>query len=116
MYNTAVKYAIIFFFLLAYINRGIFITPYEMENQGGREINSVIEWIQQLATGESNDVDEDGDLQTDCNSTYNFVHDFQQQLTLINLFSKEIKKNRFPDKENFFLNDFRSQLDKPPEV
>jgi len=116
MQNTVVKYSVIFLFLLVYINRGVFIVPYEAENNSNKEINSVVEWIQQLVTGESNDIDEDGDNQTDWNFTYTFICDFPQQLALINLFSKEIKKNKFPDSENFLSNDFCSQIEQPPEV
>jgi len=69
MQNRAVKYSIIFFFLLVYINRGIFVIPYESENLGVVEINSVIERIQQLVTKEGNEVDEDGDSQSDWSIT-----------------------------------------------
>ena len=116
MQKTVAKYSIIFLLLLVYINRGVFVTPFELKNQSGGEINSVIEWIQQLATGEGNDIDEDGDIQTDCSFTPSFLHDFPQQLTQINLLSKEIKKNRFPDKENFLLKDFFDEIDYPPEM
>jgi len=120
MQNTVVKYSIIFLFLLVYINRGLFITPYEIENQGNDEINSVIEWITQLITGESNDIDEDGDLQTDCHCVEISHHDFSQQLAhsieLANLFSKDIAKNRFSNNENFRIQVFCSQIEQPPEV
>jgi len=116
MQNTAVKYSIIFIFLLVYINRGIFVAPYETKNQGEGEINSVIEWIQQLATGKSNDIDEDGDSQTDWNFTQISLYDFPQHIIQSNLFSKEIKKNGFPHTENFHSNDYYSQIEQPPEV
>jgi len=116
MRNKVVKYLILFFYLLVYINRGIFVTPFETENQGNKETNSVVEWFLQLATGESNNIDEDGDLATDYSFTHISVHDFPQQLTHVNLFSKEIKKVRFPNKENFLSNDFCFQLDQPPEL
>lgn len=120
MQKTVVKYSITFLLVFIYINRGVFITPYEIENQGNEEINSVIEWVNQLITGESNDIDEDGDMQTDCNSVHNFHHDFSQQLAqnleLANLFSKDLAKNRFSNKENFLIKDFYSQIDQPPEI
>jgi hypothetical protein len=100
--------------LLIYINRGFFVTPYEAENQGGGELNSVIEWILQL-TGNGNDIDEDGDTQTNYSFAQTFIHDFPQQFTQINLFSKEIKQNRFPHQEILILNDFYCQIDQPPE-
>ena len=116
MQNTIVKYVVIIVFLLVYINRGVYITPVELKNQGGGETNSLIEWIQQLVTGESNDIDEDGDMQTDWNATHIFICDFPPQLTQIHLFSKEIKKKLFPYTKNFLSNEFCSQLEQPPEV
>ena len=116
MQNTVVKYSIIFLLVLVYINRGLFIFAYEMENQGGGEINSVVEWIQQLVTGESNDIDEDGDMQTDCNFTQIPLYDFLQQFVQIKVFTKEIKKDKFPYTENFLSSNFCSKIDQPPEV
>jgi len=122
MRKTVIKYLITFILLLVYINRGVFVTPYEMENQGNDEINSIAEWIQQFITGKGNGIDEDGDLQTDtdCHSA-NVVHyDFTQQLTqeieFGNLFAKNIAKNIFPDEESFLVQDFRPQIDQPPEI
>ena len=121
MQKPFVKYSIVILLTLIYINRGLFISSaHELENQGSREINSVIEWVKQFVTGESNDIDEDGDLQTDCNSVNIVHHDFSQQLAqsleLANLFSKDIAKTRFPNKENFLIQDFCSQIDRPPEM
>ena len=116
MQKTVVKYAIIVFLLAIFINRGLFVIPYEAENQGDREINSVIEWIFELVTGESNDIDEDSDLHTDCSFTHILLYDFPQQPAQINIFSKDIKTIGFPDKESFLLNDFCSRIDRPPQV
>jgi len=119
MQNTVVKYSIILFLLLTYINRGIFITPYEIENQGNKEINSIIELITQLVTGESNDIDEDGDLQSDCNSvnvaTFYYYQEIAQYLDLLSLYSKDLGKILFSDKDKFLLTDFYSQIDHPPQ-
>ena len=108
------------FLLLGYINRGLFITPYEIENHGSKETNSVIEWITQLITGESNDIDEDGDLPTDCNSAKIVQHDFLQQMAkyfeLAILYSQDIEKIAFPRKEDFLLYDFHSKIDHPPQM
>jgi len=118
--KTVVKYTITFLFLLVYINRAIFVTPYEIENQENKEINSVIEWVVEVLTGEGNDIDEDGDMQTDCSCVGVTHHDFSQQLAqnlkLANLFSEDIAKNRFPNKENFLIQDFCSQIYQPPEI
>ncbi|MCL2247565.1 MAG: hypothetical protein FWC10_10760 [Lentimicrobiaceae bacterium] len=119
MQKVVVKYLIIFFLLLVYINRGVFITPYELENNGNKEINSLIEWITQLIIGEENDIDEDGDLQNDYNSVNTLHHDYLQQfaqsLELANLFSKDIAENKFPNEENSLICDFYLQIDHPPQ-
>ena len=120
MQNAVVKYLMIMFLLLGYINRGFFVVSYEAENHGGKEINTVIEWITQLITGESNDIDEDGDGQTDCNSVKVVQHDFSQQMAkyfeLANLYCKNSEKIAFPCKEDSFLDDFYSKIDHPPQV
>jgi len=120
MQKTVVKYLMVILLLLVYINRGLFVSPYEIENQGGKEINSVIELLVAVITGEENNIDEDGDLQTHCNSVsivhHDFIQQFAQSLELANLFSKDIAKNRFPNKENFLTQDFCSQIDQPPEI
>jgi len=119
MQKTVVKYAIILFLLITYINRGVFITPYEIENHGNKEINSIIEWVQELITGQSNDIDEDGDLQSDCISVnavnFNYYQEITQYLDLLSLYSKDLEKIPFSNEEKFFLNDFYTQIDHPPE-
>jgi len=116
MQKAVVKYSIIFLLLTVYINRGLFVTPFEIEFQGSNEINSIIELVLELVTGESNDMDEDGDEQTDCSFTQVFIHDFPQHLVQRNIYSNVIKKIGFPDKESFLLNDFCSRIDHPPQV
>ena len=120
MQNTVVKYSMITFLLLTYINRGVFITPYEIENNGNKEINSIIELVTQLITGESNDIDEDGDLQSDCNSAktvgYNYYQEFAQYLDSLSLYSKSLEKMTFPNKENILQKNFYTQIDHPPQL
>ena len=100
-----------------YTNRAFFVSAaYEMESRRGGEINSVVEWLIQWATGQSNDIDEDGDIQTNGGFAKIFQHDFPQQRIQINLFSKDIQKIGFPNREDLFLNDFCDQIDQPPEV
>jgi hypothetical protein len=106
--------------LLVYINRGAFIfSAYERENPEG-EVNSVLEWVIQLVTGEENGIDEDGDVQTDCNCVQIVQYDFSQQLAQIleleNLFSTNIKKTAFPTKENIPAKSFYGQIDHPPKI
>ena len=101
-----------------YINRGFFISgAVEVESANG-EINSVFEYFMELVTGKSNDIDEDGDMQTDCNSVvhYDLSQQFVQTLQLANLFSKEIKKTGFSNDENLPKNNYYRQIDQPPEV
>jgi len=120
MQKIVVKYSIIFLLLTVYFNRGLFITPYEIENHGNKEINSIIEWVIELVTGEGNDIDEDGDLQSDCNSVkivnFNFYQEFAQYFDLLNLYLISIEKHTFPNKENFYLKNFCTQIDHPPQV
>ena len=119
MRKTAVKHATIFFLLLIYINRGIFITPYEAKNHGNKELNSIIEWVTELITGESNDIDEDGDSHSDCNSvktiSCNFYQEFAQYLDLLGSYSKKIGRIVFPNQENLLQTGFYTQIDHPPQ-
>jgi len=119
MQKTVVKYSIIFLFLLVYINRGIFITPYEIENNGNKEVNSLIELLTQLIIGDSNDIDEDGDLQNDCNSvqtvSFNFYQEFAHYLDLLSSYSTNLGKIAFPNELNFLQKDFITQIDHPPQ-
>ena len=120
MPNLAVKYSIIMFLLVVYINRGVFIAPYEVENHGNRELNSVFELLVQLISGEGNDIDEDGDLPSDCNSVKIVQYDFSQQLAqqfeLINLYSQKTDKFAFFIEENLPIKPFCFPIDHPPEV
>ena len=116
MQKKFVKYSIIFFLLLVYVNRGFFIVPYEIESKDNKEINSVIEWVLELVTGVSNDIDEDGDMQTDCSFTHIILYDFPLQFVQIDVSSKDITKIGIPYKENFYLKDFFDEIDYPPEM
>jgi len=119
MKKTVVKYSITFLFLLVYINRGIFIAPYEAENHGNKEVNSLIELLTQLITGNSNDIDEDGDLQNDWNSvktvSFNFYQEVANYLDLLSSYSTNLGKIAFPNEINFLQKDFITQIDHPPQ-
>ncbi|MCL2738596.1 MAG: hypothetical protein FWE30_04025 [Bacteroidales bacterium] len=118
MQKPFAKYIIVISLLLIYLNRGLLVCPYEMENQGEAEINSVIEWVSEWITGESNDMDEDGDSQTDLSLARTIQHDFLQQVTHLeyaNLLSNNVEKNRFSYKENLLMQDFCFPIDYPPE-
>jgi hypothetical protein len=120
MYKLAVRQFLTITLLLLYLNRGLFISgATEMETPGG-EINTVAEMLVALITGESNDIDEDGDNQTDCNHVKIVQHDFSQQLAqsieLMNLFSNNIIKHQIPDKEALPIKDFYCRIERPPEV
>ena len=118
MRNAVGRYSIIVFLLLVYINRGLFVVPFETENCTDEETNSIIELAMQLITGVSNDIDEDGDLQNDCNSTkipkLDFSQQFAQCFELLNWVTKKAEKFVAPNKENFYV--FYTQIDHPPQL
>ena len=118
MQKTLVKYLVIAFLLMTYINRGLFVAAYEIENQDNTETNSVIEWVMQLITGEENELEEDGDSQSDCHFVKIVQHDFSEQITrnfdLANLFSKKIEFV-VSREENIPLLGFYDKIDQPPE-
>ena len=106
--------------VLIYINRALFISAtYEVDNHENGETNSIVEWIIELVTGEGNDIDEDGDTNSN-NACSNIAqHDFSRefaQLELMNLFSKNVEKLVFSRNENVPLNSFLDQIDHPPEA
>jgi hypothetical protein len=120
MQNSTVRNFLTIFLLLLYINRGFFISSAtEVENPNG-EINTVLEFVVELITGESNDIDEDGDSQTDCNNVQIGQHDFSQHLAhsieLMNLSLEKIIKFNIPNKEELPQSNFFNQIDQPPEV
>ena len=118
MQKPTIRYLLTIFLLLMYINRGFFISDaLEMNNTDG-EINSVAEYIVLLITGESNDIDEDGDSQTCCHFIKILQPDFSQQLAqnimLASLFFKEIK-TVFPATADLYNIDFYCRIEQPPE-
>ena len=115
MQKTVVAYSITFLLLAIFVNRGLFVIPNEAANQGEREINSVIEWVVEFVTGEGNDIDEDGDMNSDCSFTYAILYDLPQQLVLMNIFPKDIKIIGFLHQETIPFKDFYCQIDHPPE-
>ena len=119
MYNTTVRYLMIIPLMLTFINRGLFVSgACEMENQNNGEINSIVELLAHLVTGECNDIDEDGDTQSDCHFVKIVQQDFSQQfshsLDFSNLQSKTQKKLS-PRNENIPLKNFYGQIDHPPK-
>ena len=119
MQKEFVKHSIIFFLLLIYVNRGIFIVPYEAENNGNKEINSIVELIVETVTGRSNDIDEDGDSQSDCNFvkivSYNFYQEFAQYLDMLDLYSKNIEFI-FSREEDIPMKKYYGRIDHPPDM
>ena len=57
-------------------------------------------------------------MQTDNNFVNFCQYDFSQHFSLLDLalFSKDVEKSDFPNKENLPIKDFSSQIDYPPEV
>jgi len=120
MRNNAVKHFITIILMLVFINRGFFVSSADEMKRNDNEINSVVEWLIEIFTGENNNFDEDGDSQSDHNCVKISQHDFTQQVAkifeLANLFS--INKNNFciSKKENLPPINFFDKIDKPPEV
>jgi hypothetical protein len=118
MKKPIIRQSLTVLLMLIYINRGFFISSaIEMESQNG-EINTVAELLTELITGESNDIDEDGDMQTDCHGSGIVHYDFQQlaqHIELASLFSKNIQTSGFSNEENLPTNNFFNRIDQPPE-
>ena len=120
MQNATVKHFLTIILLLVFINRGFFVSSADEMKSNDKEINSVVEWVMEMVTGESNNFDEDGDSQNDHNYVQIVQHDFTQHFTqileLANQFS--INKNNFaiPNKENLPPINFFDKIDKPPEI
>ena len=119
MHKNLVKYLTVFVLLLIFVNRVVFVAPHEIENKGFKEINSVVEWMTYLFTGENNDIDEDGNFQNDCNSaktiTFVFYQEFAHYLDLLSLYSKNIEKAVIPSEESIPQKEFYFQIDHPPQ-
>ncbi|MDR0872163.1 MAG: hypothetical protein LBN27_01680 [Prevotellaceae bacterium] len=117
MFKTALKYTAIAFLLMLYINRGLFVTPAEM-NSNPSEINSLTELFVEFITGHSNNIDEDGNLQETCNSAKNIqpliAQQFSQSLELWNKFPQKTEKLYFPITENIPNLPILGQIDHPP--
>jgi len=115
--KTAVKNLGIILLMLIYINRGLFVSAaYEIDNRENGEINTVIELIIQLATGEENGIDEDEDMQSNSICVNIIQHDCSQNFELTNLLANNAKKLVFPNKEDTPSSNFNDQIDHPPEV
>jgi len=120
MKNAIFKHLITLILLLVFINRGFFVSSAYETYSNDNEVNSIIEWIMELVTGENNNFDEDGDSQSDHNFVKIVQHDFTQQVTknleLANLFSINKINFTIPNKENLPPINFFDKIDKPPEV
>ena len=118
MYTSRFKYLLAVSLLMIYINRGFFVSPYEM-NTDPYEINSLAELMVQLITGQSNGIDEDGDLQ----ETHNFAKTLQPDIT--NHFSQmpewwakfsvQLEKHFLQKNESIPQLLYYGQIDHPPE-
>ena len=61
MRSNCFKYCIMFFLLITYINRGLFVAMPGAETSSSGDVNSLLEMIINWAGGQ-NDLDEDGDF------------------------------------------------------
>jgi len=121
MLKKSLNGLLIFFLVLSYINRGLFVDASEAGSACSshishteNEINSVLELFLDMI-GITNDIDEDGDLpESYCSSKFiePFVHQNSQQN---NLFSKEIKRTFYIFSDLLFSQPVYGQIDHPPE-
>jgi len=121
MYTQWLKYLLIVFLLVSYLNRGLFVAAPEAEPSGSAgkgEINSMVEFLQKIITGYENDIDEDGD----CPEAYNCVN--VQPLiepVLVQLLSLKhpfisTTKTFFPLTETIHSSPILGLIDHPPEA
>ena len=122
MYSNWFKYLIMCFLLVMYINRGLFVAAsgFEMsstKNGTSNEINSLLEFIINLAGGQ-NDIDEDGD----CPETYNSVSSAQPLIDLNSMNINNLTCPKIASRKKFYLyNETIAMLynhiaiDQPPE-
>ena len=121
MHNKVVKYFLIIFVSVVYINRGLYVSPsLETNCQGTGEINSVFELLLQLSAGISNDIDEDGEMQSDFNSLNIIPIDFSQPVSQHQeqafLYANLSCKFALPSDETIPLNHFCNPIDPPPKL
>ena len=127
MIRNCLNGLLIGFLILSYINRGLFVdmseSDFECSNrtlQTKKEINSVLEWVLKLTGYGENDIDEDGDSPENYIS-FQFIQllvyqEFEQILTLNNLFSENTKKTFFVFSDNNYSQPVYGQIDHPPEA
>jgi hypothetical protein len=106
-------------FLLIYVNRGLFIASVETDFNSGCEINSVAEWLLELVTGQSNNLDEDGNSHDTCNSHQTLqiftAHQVLQMLEMWNKPAADAEKIFFPVNESIPDLYLVMQIDHPPK-
>jgi len=111
---------LIFPLLLIFINRGLFVaSAYEIDNRENGEINTLVEWVALLLTGECNDLDEDGDEQSLLNClkiVQPVICQQNAQISLLaNLFANNVIKFQVPKKITLPDTEFYLKIDYPPE-
>ena len=118
MYTSCFKYILSVSLLMIYINRGFLVTPDEMKSNP-HEINSLTELIVEWITGQSNGIDEDGDLQETHDSAKtvqpDFTNQFSQLLELWSKFYVKTEKLLYPTNETIPQLFVYGQIDHPPE-
>ncbi|MDR0872779.1 MAG: hypothetical protein LBN27_04845 [Prevotellaceae bacterium] len=119
MLKSVTKYVSIAFLLMIYINRGLFVAPAEMSNNP-HEINSIAEFLTEIITGQSNNIDEDGDSQETCNMAKIITQIFSPQVSqvsdIVDLSAKITEDFTFPAKENIPPKPLLGTLEQPPQV
>jgi len=125
MKHSFSKYPIIIVLLFIFLNRGLFVAMPETEINLGeksskQEINSFIELLAGLITGENNNIDEDGDSSESLNTvkiTQTFIYQtFSLSLETREKFAETKPKLQFPDSEKIPQLLVYGQIDHPPQL
>ena len=120
MKRKIVSYLLILPVLLIFINRGLFVSSaYEIDSQGGGEVNTLIELVALLVTGECNAIDEDGDEQSNFHFAkivqLDFFRQSMQCVLPVRVYVKKIFELEIPGKEDIPKENYCSQIEYPPE-
>jgi len=121
MFMQWLKYLLIAFLMVSYLNRGLFVAAPETESLSlseKGEINSLFEFLQKTLTGYENDIDEDGD----CPEAYNFLTTQilidQSLIAALTLKQPPLstRKTMFPLSETMLPSPIYGIVDQPPET
>ena len=119
MWNKVLQYVAICLIMIVYINRGLFVSPAEINNNT-QEINSAVEFLIEMITGQSNNMDEDGNSQETCNMAKIIqpviAQQFAQSMEQFNNLPQNTVKILFPDTQNILDLLYLGKIDHPPQI